>query len=484
MQTLFDLVQSLSREEKRLYQLHKREGRTQHIYEAYNKATDFEKGLDQAVYAEHFADVSRAFYSMQKRALMDDILTVLLEYSNNADPRYQYARLYGRARVLLERRIGEAAVQYSEEARERAQQAATPEAAIGAVRIQQAALVLSKQPSLKAYEELTQLEARMAEQGRLHQLLDHAQNRLTLLRLNVDGEDETAIRTKAAQFMTDVQSVSLDGVDPITAAELEMGRLACAEIYHELLGTPEDYHRKLTAFVKTHVGEASPLPLHDQYKLLNRHLKSGLAVGDFLMLTGAVYRLNKEALTLPQDVQKDFLPTYFETSALFYFYENDIPAALAQLDAALSLDHLLPSQHTRITLYRLAILLAAHLPEKGLEYLKQASKGATNGTLSLMGLLEVLFLLDLDKSGEEASFAAERHRNLLRKRGSEKHLLDVLNTVLQFIDRGKLRAKPLSVFPSDWEDILRVDLWLKAKANGSFYYNLLTERWQARRQVF
>lgn len=482
MQTLFDLVQTLTREEKRLYQLHKREGRTQHIYEAYQKASAFHKGLDQEVYAAHFADVSRAFYSMQKRALMDDILTVLLEYSNNQDPRYQYSRLYGRARVLLERRISEAAVQYSEEALERAQESAHTEGALGALRLQQAALVQGKEPSLRAYEELTQLEERIAEHGRLMTLLQRTLNRLTLLRINVDGEDATSIAAKATTFMQQLQAQNL----PEDDQDIQLGRLACEELFYDLIGNPAEYHLRLSLYVREHV-EANPhqLPEAVRYELINRHLRSGLAVGDFLMLTGSVYKLNKVLDQLPAETYEVFAPTYLETSALFYFYENDIPAALNQLDRALKMEKLATSQYERLILYRLAMLLAAHLSKQGLEEIVQYRKQFPFlQEHSLVALLEILFLLDVHPNGDEAAYATDRLRNGLRKRKEEKQIQEVLSYITQFLERGRLKSDELHVFPSDWEEILRVDMWLASKAHGSFYYNNLTEQWQQRRRVF
>lgn len=481
MQILFDLVQSLSREEKRLYQLHKREGRIQHIYEAYLKALRFTKALDQDTYQEHFSDVSRAFYSMQKRALMDNILTVLLEYSNNQHPGYQFNRLYGRAKVLLERRMGEAAVQYGEEALERAHAASAAEAAMGAVRLQQQALVLSKNPSLKLYEQLTQLEAELAERSEKQKVLERCLNLLTLLRINTDGDDAEQIAEKATAFIQPVHDMAMAE----DQYELQMGRLACLELYHDLVGKAESYHRTLSAYVAKHVTPTSGLPRLQQYELINRHLKSGLAVGDFLMLTGAIYRLNKEAESLPESIQAAFLPDYLEVSALFYFYENDIPASLAQLAKAQQLMGVDHAQQLRVLFYRFAILLAANLPTQGLEEiencLQRVPELADNG---LLYVLEVLFHLDLDPTGTEATLLIERHRNTLRKRKSGRHLLEILATIEQFVEKRKYRPKPIQVFPSDWEDILRIDLWLQAKAQGSFYYNLLTQRWHARRKVF
>ena len=483
MLILYELIHSLAKEEKRLYQLHKREGRVQRIYEGYQRALQYSKELDQQLYQDHFSDVSRAFYSMQKRTLMDDILVVLQAYSNSQHPGYQFIRLYGRAQVLLHRGMGEAAAAYSQEAYDTAQAAGNAEHAVLALRTQQDALLLSGEPSLRRYEELLNLEREHARQlGPREQLLK-LRHSLRLLKLNVDRLEEPAL-LQAAQGYYD-QLRALPGLDQAEDLPLQLERLACEDLYFQIIGQPEVFHRELTAYYKRFApAQAAADPL-SYYRLVNHVLRSGLRSGDFLLLTGLTYKLGKELGNLRPDVARDFLPAYLETSALFSFYETDLPQALKLIDQVIRIDELDRDQLVRCVFYRMAMLVAAHLPAQAREEI-----GLYSTTLPeladepLLWLLEVLIAIEAKESADDTLFRIERHRNALKRRKDNRQMLDALGQLANFIEKKRGREKALRVMPPDWENLLRVDLYIRAKQESSFYYNLLLDEWKRRRKVF
>ena len=112
MQALFDLVHSLAKEEKRLYNLHGRNSRYTQIYKGYLASNEYSKNLDRQLYSKHFSSFSKAFYSMQKNALMDDILAVLLEYSNSSKEDFLVNRLKAKYEVLNYKGFHEQAQNY------------------------------------------------------------------------------------------------------------------------------------------------------------------------------------------------------------------------------------------------------------------------------------------------------------------------------------------------------------------------------------
>ena len=118
MQALHQLVHSLAKEEKRLYNLHGRKARFARIYEGYLSSASYEKGLDRQIYAEHFSSFSKAFYSMQKNALLDDILAVLLEYSNSSRADFSLTKLKSKYEVLVHKGFHDLALQYVKTAKD------------------------------------------------------------------------------------------------------------------------------------------------------------------------------------------------------------------------------------------------------------------------------------------------------------------------------------------------------------------------------
>ncbi len=487
MLILYELIHSLAKEEKRLYQLHKRDTRFQRIYEGYQRALQFSKELDQQLYADHFADVSRAFYSMQKRALMDDILAVLREYSNTQQPGYQFIRLYGRAQVLLERGMGEAAAAYGREAYDAAQGADDAERQALALQLQQAALLQSAEPSLAQYDQLLRLEQALAQQlGARDQLLK-LRHSLRLLKLNVDALEPKALLVAAQGYYDQLRALpGLDySGDPGADLDLQLDRLQGEDLYYQIIGQPEVFHRELTAFYKRlppALAQQQPLTY---YRLVNHVLESGLRSGDFLLLTGMTYKLGKEVASLRPEIARDFLPAYLENSALFSFYETDLPQALKLIDQAIRLDELGRDRLVRCIFYRLAMLVAAHLPAQAREEIALYSTTVPElADEPLLWVLEVLISIEAKESADDTLFLIERHRNALKRRKDGRTMLEALAQLSAFLERKKGRDKALRVMPADWENLLRVDLYIRAKQDSSFYYNLLLDEWKRRRKVF
>jgi hypothetical protein len=481
MQILFDLIHSLAREEKRLYHIHKREGRFQGIYEGYLKAQAFAKPLDHQLYAEHFADVSRAFYSMQKRALMDDILAVLQEHSNSQHPGYQFIRAYGKANVLLQRRMGEAAALYSQEAYDTAMEAGHSGNAALAVRAQQQALLLTPNPSLAAYEALREREIELSQptpQQRLAQLRE----RLTLHSLHTDEQTPEATALAATELEAALNDITFETHD----LDLFLDKLGCQGLLFELTGRADAFHRHISQIYQqaAALGIASSQPHY--LRLMNMLLHSGLRSGDFLLLTGMIYRLAKEVPSFQEEHRRQFLPDYYETAALFHFYENDLPEALRHIEAVIRHEATPREQFVRCVFYRLAMLVAAHLPIQAKEEIAwYTAQYPELKEESLVWLIEVLVAIDAQNSQpEEIVYQIERYRHALRKRKDCRPQAESLTLLSTFLEKRKIKEKHVPVFPVQWENILRIDLWVKAKQGGRFYYNLLLEDWQTRRKVF
>ncbi len=483
MLILYELVHSLAKEEKRLYQLHKRDGRLQRIYEGYQRALQYSKELDQQLYQDHFADVSRAFYSMQKRTLMDDILIVLQEYSNGQNPGYQFIRLYSRAQVLLHRGMGEAAANYSQEAYDTAREIGNSDQLALALRSQQDALLLSAEPSLRRYEELIALEREHARHLGPREHLLKLRHSLHLLKLNVDRLHQATLQQTAQGYLDQLRA--LPGLHHPEDLPLQLDRLACEDLYHQIIGQPEVFHREITAYYKRFApAQAAAEPL-SYFRLVNHVLRSALRSGDFLLLTGLTYKLGKELSSLRPDVARDFLPGYLETSALFSFYETDLPLALKYIDQVIRLEDLDHDQLVRCIFYRMAMLVAAHLPAQAREEI--ALYSSTMPELAdepLLWLLEVLIAIEAKESADDVLFRIERHRNALKRRKDNRLMLDAFGQLAGFIEKKRGRDKALRIMPPEWENLLRIDLYIKAKQDSSFYYNLLLDEWKKRRKVF
>lgn len=479
MKLLHDLLHRLSKDEKRLYRQHRKPGRFQLIYDAYLAHKTYDKSIDRELYENAFADVSKPFYSMQKRGLLDDVVTVLFTHSNQQQTAYNELRAYAKGRLLLERNQPLAAKYYLNEAAENATQ--DPALQLAAVHAQVSALVTEPEASFAEFEE------RFAAQRALTRQLQHEQLRvvrrgLELLQRNPDKFSDEERRTKADTLMQIVQELPFSTT---STPELELETLQIEGLYHELRGEPETHHRKLAARLRQFEAHGEPEADGNYLCLLNQTLRSGLLSGDFLLLSSLIYRTEKLLHELPEGLEEAFLPDYLETTALYHFYDNDLQQALRDTERLLNWEGIDAERRIRVTYYRLGMLLVAHLAEQAGEQLHNLiSDFPELENKAESRILQVMIDVDRQLDLNEITFTIERHKNALRKQQTPKAALDNLQQILLFAEKRPFKPRFQPLFPLDWEQVIRVDHWLQAKLDNEFYYNYLLEEWQKRKRVF
>jgi hypothetical protein len=102
----------------------------------------------------------------------------------------------------------------------------------------------------------------------------------------------------------------------------------------------------------------------------------------------------------------------------------------------------------------------------------------------LLWLIEVLVAIEAKEPTDDVLFLIERHRNTLKKRKDGKLMLEAMGVLITFLERKKGKDREVRAMPAEWENLLRVDLYVRAKLDTSFYYNLLLDDWKRRRKVF
>ncbi|MBX3102406.1 MAG: hypothetical protein KF690_07865 [Bacteroidetes bacterium] len=483
MLALFDLIHTLTKEEKRLYHLHGKGGRLVAIYDAYQKAGVYTKQIDQTVYKDSFADVTRAFYSMQKRALLDDILFVLLEYSNNAHPSYQFLRSFTKGMILLQRQLGNEALDQLREASEVAHLHNYKHRERVALWFQTEALMLSEKPTFASYAAVNQQLDEVSEE--LHHRMQ-ARRILQALQLLYDNHDDQALadrRRQAQQYRTTLDSFDITQMGPehhTTIIKVLKSRLLLAEI----CGTMAEHHKELLGYWEKYASKLDNSILL-RWQVLNLMLKSALKSGDFLNLSGAIYKTNRLLSDLSREVKEVFLPDYLETSSLYNFYEKDLTLALEQTKQLIGQKEISNELLERAVFYRLAMLIAAHLPQQAKEELESYQKrlpGLANDPK--LWVIRTILALESHAEGGEILLMVERIKIQLRKLKNIRQYQDNLYLIEALIERKKVRLTEVMLFPPQWEQILRIDLLLLAKKQNNFYYNLLCSNWEKRKQVF
>ena len=93
IQALIDLVHSLAKEERRLYNLHGRNSRYTQICKDYLAYNGYFENLNRQLHSKHFSSFIKALNAIQENALIDAILAVLLKYSNSSKEAFLVNRL-------------------------------------------------------------------------------------------------------------------------------------------------------------------------------------------------------------------------------------------------------------------------------------------------------------------------------------------------------------------------------------------------------
>lgn len=267
---------------------------------------------------------------------------------------------------------------------------------------------------------------------------------------------------------------------------LESERLAVEDFYHFIQQNPYAYHKQLVKYYeKEFIPKAGP---DQQLEYLGNVLRSALWVGDFLNISAYMYKTNKRISEFSHAAQARFLPAYYEICALYNFYENDIPQSLREMELVLTASGIDEAMRRRCTMYRLAILLAAHLPSQGIEDIRKYKHTIFQPQdAPIIALLSLIFAIETNRKKEEVEELAIACKEALPPNEPDHPVVFSFYLIEKYLQRDPVACltPPPRLFADGWENILRVDLWIKAKMEVKFYYNLLVEgEWQKRKKVF
>lgn len=465
MQALFNLIKTLSKEEKRLYNTYGKNSRYTCIYQSYLKANEYSKFLDSEIHEKYYSDCSKAYFSMQKRELYEDILNVLLTHSNSNNPHYQFYCSIAKMGILIHRKLFEEAKEYGNHTK------------LDIHLFSDAHKNLFYELLFSAYENAYNtsfLEFVSFLQNSQSVLWDKQKvllTKLKLLNLNLDHLDIEKIRTFASEIYQEIKN----SLEPNF-----LNKMASIQA----LTLQEDYinaHKELTQIYMTDYKDV--LNRKEALECLKYLMKSCLKNGDFLLMNSIIYKTESKIHTIPDELKWDFLLSYYEYASLFHFYENDLPTALKEIQFVI--DHS-PNYETieRCICYRMAMLVAGDLQYQLTNELQQySSKYPQILNNPFIMICDILASINNQLPKNELNNKVELLEKFA-KTNNQKNILQVSKVLHDFIYNKKVSEEAIAIFSKDWEPILLVHLWIKAKKERIFYYNLVIEEWLKKRKVF
>jgi hypothetical protein len=481
MQALYDLVHSMAKEEKRLYHQHGRQSRFTNIYKGYLAAHQFSKELDRELYQKHFASFSKAFYSMQKSALLDDLLAVLLEYSNSSRPEFCQLRLRAKSDVLLFRQQPDPALNYLRQALECSEQGGNLRTTLRLLEDYRDALSRSESATWEEYERtLGRIQETRQSLARFLPV-EQAQQALSVIiataRQSGQGED---YRARAWQYVEQLQAFAADEPCHESIRAAFEGEYQ----YGVAFESPLARHRRLVQAERNSLKADYPRPL--RLRIVNLLLRSSMECGDFLLINGIIYKTNKDIPQLTEAERLEFLPAYYELCSLYHFYENELPTATTEITQLIALPHLHEADLVRHRTAKVAYQIAANLPRAAADALQELFEHHPDTRQDLfVRLLELMIAVESNQR-EDAIALVQRMRVLLRKSLDARKLAHYrlyLELVQKFLAKKKVVWQDVSGFNLGWQVPLKPNLWLKAKIENKFYYNYILHDWQGLKKI-
>ena len=482
MQALFDLIHSLAKEEKRLYNLHGRKGRFVHIYEGYIQEETYNKNLDRQIYAKHFSKFSKAFYSMQKNALTDDILAVLLEYSNSSKPEYNLSKVRSKYEVLMHKGFYDFAITFIKSALENAKKLKDEEQYVRVLKDYAGAIILSDSAIWEDYEAVSHEIIQVKETIDQDRHKTETQQKLEILLRSSQLNPGEMVKYKdlAHDVLEDLREIA-EG-DPTYELQREL-----FESEYDYSRTFEDkfaLHKRLVEYEKLAGLDNYPQDL--KIRILNLLLENSLDCGDFLLINSLIYKTKRQLENI--DAQKDDVATacFWELAGIYHYYENDLPESQNELQRVLQ-NEALPDEVLIRNYYNIAaVLIAANLPKNADQYLNELQKKYPEQKHKIdFKMLKLVILVESNQK-EEAITYITRMKTYLRKQPNPRklsYLRNFLDLVAKHLERKKVRWQEIAQFNTDWRTLFKPNLWLKAKTENYFYFNYILKYWQEQKQV-
>lgn len=464
MLALFNLIKTLSKEEKRLYSTYGKDSRYIHIYHDYLKAHEFSKLLDSEIYEKYYSDCSKAYFSMQKRELYEDILNVLLEHSNSQNPVYQFYKSIAKMGILIHRNLSEEAKEYAKSIKFEIQQFSESHQKLFYELLFTA---YENSPQASFLDFINFLNSNSIQWDKQRTIL----TKIKLLKLNLDQLDIEKIQTFAHEIYQEIKSIQ----EPNFI--IKMASIQALNLQQDY----ENAHKELTHIYMSHFKDI--LNQKDALDCLVNLMESCLKNGDFLLMNSILYKTESKIHTIPEELKTEFLLSYYEFASLFHFYENELPTALKEIQYVIENS----KEYERIEkciCYRMAMLVAGdlqyQLTQELIDYSSKYPQILNNPYIIICDILasinNQLPKNQLNEKIEKLEFIA--------KSNHQKNILLVAKVLSDFINKKKTIQEEIPIFPVNWEPILLVHLWIKAKIERIFYYNLIIEKWLKKRKVF
>lgn len=470
MQELHHLIHALSREEKRIIKLNPLPSHEMAIYEAYLQEKHYSPELDQKIFQTHFSNLSRSYYSMVKRNLLEHLLFLLLQ-------KYEKKPLYRSLRYLL----------YYHLLAAKNVKSALPYYLQKLMEFKELNYPLLRSTILRVlWEEGIRSDYLPNEKlYKIHQALEN---------------DLQSVTKTLHQYEILVKDTVFDAsqLDSIQLPQnLDRGWNLTKKIIKQYASFEDEsisrsLHRFLLRFERTYQNDAKRWQNESYLQFLTSLLRSALENGDFILLNRYKEDYPYWSSEVPSSLRRKHFALILSYLGIYAFLEGETITAFWYLRESQKCSedpHLSYAQ-----VYHLLALLGSYHFKEGLLLLQQTYKELlTPPHFPGVFVLAILFQIWCkEKPVYDLSLLITRFLTLISKRKvytPERKLLRFidrhLEKLMQFGSSDQFVPLPaINPFPEDLYPLIKVNEVWESYWRQQNHYQLLIHQWKKEKKVF
>lgn len=469
MRSLHHLVHSLAKEEKRIYSVYGQKSKFDEIYKEYQKMPEFRKKTDQTIYGKFFSKFTKAYYSIRKRELFEDILFVLTRYAKPKSSEFQLSRFFGLYFTLKNREDFGLAYEYLLALLNVSEQLNNLEFRF---------FLFSEFKNLvQKLKEIpfAEIEKILGQQEMLEEEL--AQQRiLTDFSLDVLMAKQTNDATRFEILVKKHAEISERlSKNPPVNEELFLIKLNIHQFLLEKAEVHEFLKKSLDQFEREKFAE---FPDEFRWKFWQVFLKSAIKNGDFINFESLIYKIqrildNDSTQNIPQDYLNEILVLF----GIYFFYEEEYFEAEKYFDQFVASTS---NEDFRIKMLQVKLMIASnqHLSAKKLIEKVESEFEIKKSNVDFY--LTKLICLWESCNRDDVLDEINRVIHLFQKEKFDKKFPEKYRFLRAFSAYSEGKKVNFSKLKDDedWLQMMKYKLWLKSKIKKKFYHDYIGESWR------
>lgn len=469
MHPLHHLVHSLAKEEKRIYNVYGQKSKFGEIYKEYQKMPEFRKKTDQAIYAKFFSKFTKAYYSIRKRELFEDILFVLMRYAKPKNSEFQLSRFFGLYFTLKNRGYFDLAYEYLLALLNVSEQLNNLEFRFFLFNeFKNLVQKLKEAPLFEIEKILGQQEMLKKELAQRRMLTDFSLDVLIAKQANDASQFDILIKKHA-------EVSELLPKNPLINEELFLIKL---KIHQFLLEKAEIHEFLKNSLDQFECEKFAGFPDEFSWKFWQIFLRSAIKNGDFINFESLIYKIQRILDSdFTQNIPQNYLNEILVLFGIYFFYEEEYYEAEKYFNQFVASR---PKENFRIKMLQVKLMIASNQHLSAKKLIEEVESEFEIKKSDVDFYLTKLICLWESCNRDDVLDEINRVVHFFQKEKFDKRFPDEYRFLRAFSAYSEGKAVNFSKLKDDkdWLQMMKYKLWLKSKIKKKFYHDYIGESWR------